>query len=106
MRRGRLSTLAPRHGKCDPVCWRFTGGHGTSCKLRRYSIDGDWRPASSGATIPVIDPSDGQPFTAIAQGTGEDIDRAVAAARRAFDGAWGKVSAADRGRMLARLSRG
>ena len=68
-------------------------------------IDGDWRPASSGATIPVIDPSDGQPFTAIAQGTGEDIDRAVAAARKAFDGAWGRVSAVDRGRMLTRLSR-
>ncbi len=68
-------------------------------------IDGDWRPASSGATIPVIDPSDGQPFTAIAQGTREDIDRAVAAARKAFDGPWGKVSPVDRGRILARLSR-
>jgi acyl-CoA reductase-like NAD-dependent aldehyde dehydrogenase len=68
-------------------------------------IDGDWRPASSGATIPVIDPSDGQPFTAIAQGTREDIDRAVAVARKAFEGPWGKVSAVDRGRILSRLSR-
>ena len=68
-------------------------------------IDGDWSPSSSGATIPVIDPSDGQPFTTIARGTAEDIDRAVAAARRAFDGAWGKVSAADRGRILTRFAR-
>jgi len=68
-------------------------------------IDGDWRPASSGATIPVIDPSDGQTFTSIAQGTERDIDSAVAAARRAFEGPWGRVNAADRGRILSRLSR-
>ena len=68
-------------------------------------IDGDWRPSSSGASIPVIDPSDGQPFTTIAQGNKEDIDRAVASARTAFDGPWGKVTAVDRGRILARLSR-
>ncbi len=68
-------------------------------------IDGDWRPSASGATIPVIDPSDGQPFTEIAQGNGEDINRAVASARRAFEGPWGKVTAVDRGRILARLSR-
>jgi acyl-CoA reductase-like NAD-dependent aldehyde dehydrogenase len=68
-------------------------------------IDGDWRPSASGATLAVIDPSDGQPFTAIAQGNARDIDEAVAAARRAFEGAWGRVSPADRGRILARLGR-
>jgi acyl-CoA reductase-like NAD-dependent aldehyde dehydrogenase len=68
-------------------------------------IDGDWRPSASGASLPVIDPSDGQSFTEIAQGNSEDIDRAVASARKAFDGAWGKVTPVDRGRILARLSR-
>jgi len=68
-------------------------------------IDGDWRPAASGATLPVIDPSDGQAFSTIAQGGREDVDAAVAAARRAFDGAWGRVSPTDRGRILTRLGR-
>ncbi len=68
-------------------------------------VDGDWRPAFSGASIPVIDPSDGQAFAAIAQGTGPDIDSAVAAARRAFEGPWGRVNAMDRGRILTRLAR-
>ncbi|HEY1720559.1 MAG TPA: aldehyde dehydrogenase family protein [Magnetospirillaceae bacterium] len=68
-------------------------------------IDGDWRPSASGASIPVIDPSDGQPFTEIAQGNKEDIDRAVASARKAFEGAWGKITPVDRGRILMRLSR-
>ena len=52
------------------------------------------------AVIPVIDPSDGQPFTDIARGDAEDIDRAVQAARAAFEGDWGRTSAAERGRVL------
>ena len=60
-------------------------------------------PAAS-AEIAVIDPSDGQPFDAIARGNSVDIDRAVAAARAARNGAWGRLSAAERGRLLQRLS--
>lgn len=52
------------------------------------------------AVIPVIDPSDGQRFTDIARGDAEDIDRAVQAARAAFEGDWGRTSAAERGRVL------
>ena len=60
--------------------------------------------SSSGRTIPVIDPSDGQPFDEIQRGTASDIDQAVRAARQCYDMVWGKVSAADRGRLLMRLS--
>ena len=60
--------------------------------------------SSSGRTIPVIDPSDGQPFDEIQRGTASDIDLAVRAARQCFDMVWSKVSAVERGRLLMRLS--
>jgi len=55
-------------------------------------------------TIPVIDPSDGQPFAEIARGGPHDIDFAVQTARTAADGEWGLMSAAERGRQLTRLA--
>ncbi|WP_043202398.1 aldehyde dehydrogenase family protein [Paraburkholderia acidipaludis] len=70
----------------------------------KHFIDGAWRAPASGETIAVIDPSDGETFARIARGNAADVDAAVSAARRAFDGAWGALSAAERGRALARLS--
>jgi len=61
---------------------------------------------SSGETLPMIDPSDGHAFAAIARGNAADVDRAVSAAKRARDGAWGRLSPVEKGRVLARLSRG
>ena len=64
-------------------------------------IDGEWVGAQSGATYTTINPTTEEPLTEVAEGGAEDIARAVAAARRAFsEGAWPKLSAADRGRML------
>ena len=74
----------------------------------QHFIGNHWRSGSSGETIPVLDPSDGQAFAQIARGTVDDIDAAVRAARAAvgaeFDGPWGKLTALDRGRLLMRLS--
>jgi aldehyde dehydrogenase (NAD+) len=67
-------------------------------------IGGAWVAAAAG-TLPVIDPSDGREFGRIARGGPAEIDAAVAAARAAFDGAWGRLAAAERGRSLARLGR-
>jgi len=61
-------------------------------------------PSSSGRTIPVIDPSDGQVFDEIQRSSAQDIDAAVHAARQCFDAVWCKVSAAERGRLLMKLS--
>ena len=61
--------------------------------------------ASDGRTLPMIDPSDGSPFAAIARGSAADVDAAVKAAERARDGAFGKLAPAERGRRLAALSR-
>ena len=61
-------------------------------------------PSSSGRTIPVIDPSDGQPFDDIQRSNAQDIDAAVHAARECFDAVWSRTTAVERGRLLMKLS--
>lgn len=52
----------------------------------------------------MIDPSDGQPFDAISRSNASDVDEAVGAARQCQVSVWAKLPAADRGRLLMRLS--
>ena len=59
--------------------------------------------SSDGATLPMIDPSEGVAFAAIARGNCADIDAAVRAAQRARDGSWGRLAPAERGRRLAAI---
>jgi len=60
---------------------------------------------STGETIPVLDPSDGEVFARLARGNAEDIRKAVAAARKAADGgAWSQLAPVERGRLLHKLS--
>lgn len=68
-------------------------------------INGAWLDPSSKNTLPSANPSTGEVLCDIARGSKADIDDAVHAARRAFDGPWGKVTAAERGRILARIGR-
>jgi aldehyde dehydrogenase (NAD+) len=71
---------------------------------RGVFIDNRWLPSASGRTLDVVAPAEGQPFAQIASGNAADIDFAVKAARRAFDtGVWGRLTAAERGRLLRRL---
>ncbi|MEZ5848806.1 MAG: aldehyde dehydrogenase family protein [Geminicoccaceae bacterium] len=68
-------------------------------------IDGEWCEAGSSKRIEVRCPSDGTPFASLAAGEAGDIDRAVAAARRAFESSpWSSMTALERGRLLHRLS--
>jgi aldehyde dehydrogenase (NAD+) len=71
---------------------------------RSVFIGGQWHPASVGRTLPLINPSDGAELTQIARGSPAEIDAAVHAAQAALDGPWGKLSAAERGRILLRMS--
>lgn len=68
-------------------------------------IANHWVASTTGATLPMIDPSEGEPFAAIARSDAADVDAAVRAARAAFDGAWGALAPADRGRLLGALAR-
>ncbi|MBV9567549.1 MAG: aldehyde dehydrogenase family protein, partial [Hyphomicrobiales bacterium] len=72
--------------------------------IEQHIIGGRSVASVSGETIPVIAPGDGNAFAEIASGTAEDIARAVSAARRAFEGAWGRLTAIERGRLLLKLS--
>ena len=72
--------------------------------MQYHFIANQSQPASGGHTLPVIDPSDGQVYDEIQRGTAEDIDRAVQAARSCFEGPWSKLNAAERGRLMMRLS--
>jgi len=67
-------------------------------------VGGAWRRGASGETLPLVNPSDGSLLGEIARGNAADIDAAVRAARAALDGAWGTLSAAERGRVLLRMS--
>ena len=60
--------------------------------------------STSVRTLAVIDPSDGQPFDTLQRSNAQDIDHAVHAARQCLDAVWHKLAAAERGRLLMRLS--
>lgn len=67
-------------------------------------INGQWRPASDGATFATINPATEAEITTIAKGTEKDLDDAVSAARAAFeDGPWAKMNGHDRGRLLFKI---
>ena len=71
---------------------------------KRLLIDGRHVESLSGRVFTTIDPSTEQPIATIAEGSEADVDRAVAAARRAFEGAWGAMRPAERGHILLRLA--
>ena len=77
--------------------------HMTSLQAAHF-IGNQWLPATNGQVIEMIDPSHGVPFATIARGTAPDVDAAVRAARNAFNGAWGRLAAVERGRLLAKLA--
>src|SRR6185295_19407284 len=67
-------------------------------------IAGEWVDARSGKTFATVNPFDESEIARIAEAGAEDVDAAVAAARRALDsGPWPKMSAAERGKILWRM---
>ncbi len=72
---------------------------------RKMLIGDAWVDAASGKSFPVIDPSSGEEIARVPEGEAEDIDRAVKAARAAFEsGPWADVKPAERERLLWRLA--
>ena len=68
-------------------------------------IDNQWVDSASGKTFPTIDPATGEAICQVAEAAATDVDRAVSAARHAFEhGSWCKTSASERGRLLNRLA--
>jgi betaine-aldehyde dehydrogenase len=74
-------------------------------KRGRFLIGGEWVAPANRRLFDIITPSDETVFASVPCANGEDIDAAVAAARRAFDsGPWPGLSHAERGRFLVRLA--
>ncbi len=72
---------------------------------RKMLIDGQWVDAASGKTFPVYNPATGEVMANVAEGDKEDVDRAVRAARRAFEsGPWHTMSPSQRGQIIYRLA--
>jgi phenylacetaldehyde dehydrogenase len=71
---------------------------------RKLFIDGAWVDAASGKTFETPNPATGETLARVAEGDAEDINRAVRAARRAFEeGPWGRLTASDRGRIIWKI---
>ena len=71
---------------------------------RKMFVDGKWVEAASGKTFPTYNPATGEVLAQIAEGDREDIDRAVKAARKAFEsGPWPEMTASQRGRLIWKL---
>ncbi len=73
----------------------------------RYGIfvDGKWLEPRSGEWYTTIDPSTEDPLAEIAQAGEEDVQLAVAAARKAYDGTWSKTSPSERAKYMFRIAR-
>src|SRR5450755_4234079 len=71
---------------------------------RQLFINGQWADAASGKTFETPNPATGETLARVAEGEAEDIDRAVRAARRAFDeGPWSRMTPSERGRIIWRI---
>jgi aldehyde dehydrogenase (NAD+) len=76
-----------------------------SVSATKLLINNRWVSAASGKTFPTIDPSTGEEICEIAEADAADVDKAVYAARAAFErGPWRKMAASERGRLLNRLA--
>src|SRR5262245_40782861 len=73
------------------------------CRMQEYQlyIDGEFVPAKSGKTVDSINPATEEPWARVARAGREDTQRAIKAARTAFDsGPWARTSQQDRARIL------
>ena len=71
---------------------------------KQLLIDGRHVESVSGKTFNTLNPATGQVIATISEGSEADVDRAVAAARRAFEGVWSTMRSAERGHILFRLA--
>ena len=79
--------------------------HQARVSATKLLIDNQWTDAASGRTFATINPSTGEEICQVAEAAKEDVDRAVTAARRAFErGPWRKMAAAERGKLMNKLA--
>jgi aldehyde dehydrogenase (NAD+) len=83
----------------------MSSNHEAEVEAGRLFIAGEWQDAVSGATFSTFNPSTGRVLTEVAEAGEADVDRAVTAARDAFeDSDWSRLSGRKRGRLLHRIA--
>src|SRR5437660_12857461 len=81
------------------------GGVKTEIQTYQMFINGDWVASKSAKTFPVYDPSTEEVIAQVPDAAQDDVNRAVAAAKAAFEeGPWATTTAQERGRVLFRLA--
>src|SRR5947209_1828464 len=76
----------------------------TAIKRSEMFIGGSWQAGAGEEGQPVLNPATGQVIAEVPKGTEEDVERAVRAARKAFDEVWFDATPAERSRMLLKLA--
>jgi len=72
---------------------------------KKLLIGGQWVEAAAGRTFQTLNPATGEALASVAEGDAEDVHRAVAAARQAFDhGLWTRMTASERGRIIWKVA--
>ena len=71
---------------------------------KKLLINNEWRASSSGKTMEVVNPATEEVIAEVPAADSADVDAAVAAARAALDGPWGRMSARERGRLVSKLA--
>src|SRR5580693_8636170 len=88
--------------KIDPLEDKI---HNFISRTHKILINGKWVEAASGKTFATYNPATGEVLARVAEGDREDIDRAVKAARNAFEtGPWSQLTASERGRVIWKLA--
>jgi len=76
----------------------------TAVEQKKLLINNEWRDASGGKTMEVVNPATEEVCATVASATKDDVETAVQAARAALNGPWGKMSARERGRLVSRMA--
>jgi aldehyde dehydrogenase (NAD+) len=76
----------------------------TAGEPKKLLINNEWRDASGGKTMDVVNPATEEVIATVASADRNDVDEAVKAARAALNGPWGKMSARERGRLVSKLA--
>ncbi len=82
-----------------------SAGHAKINERYDQYINGKWTPPAKGAYFDTINPANEKKISSVAAGSKEDVDKAVKAARKAYDSVWSKMPAKERGKYIYRIAR-
>ena len=74
-------------------------------KLKEYKmfIDGSWVDSENKKTFEILNPENNEPWAKVPEASAKDVDKAVKAAQRAFEGEWSKLLPRERGKFLREI---